>query len=126
MNNEHLAGTKGETVNQAHTPLPWAYGCPDKKTHYIMVGGHTEIANLPHCRAISESSYAIENFSEREANAKLIVTAVNSHAANLARIKELEGILRRVKTAMNDPDDDSPFGLDELETSIDNALKGTK
>ena len=40
-----------------------------------MAGGHTEIANLPHCRAMSESSYAIEDLAERSANAHLIAAA---------------------------------------------------
>jgi hypothetical protein len=62
-------------MKTSHTPGPWTVGNPEGKTFYIMVGGHTEIANLPHCRAMSESSYAIEDNSEREANARLIAAA---------------------------------------------------
>ena len=72
-----------------HTPGPWAVGCPDGKTHYIMVGGHTEIANLPHCRA--ESSYAIEDGFERRANADLIAAAPDL----LAALEDSEFLLRK-------------------------------
>ena len=56
-----------------HTPGPWTVGCP-AKTHYIMTGGHTVVAALPHDRG-NGSHYVIDNDSERKANASLIAAA---------------------------------------------------
>lgn len=60
------------------TPGPWHVGCPNGKRHYVMVGGHTIIAELPHAQG--DSAYVVEQFHERESNARLIAAATDMYA----------------------------------------------
>ena len=64
-----------------HTQGNWTVGCPEGRTHYVMCGGHTEIAMLRCIPGHDESSYVIGKHSERAANAALIAAAPDLLAA---------------------------------------------
>jgi len=114
MKTNHIAVSQSKPTNQAPvvSSLPWDIG--DSGTIYD--------ANA------YEVGYAYD-FSYANVNGPFIVTACNSHAANLARIAELEKALEGAQKAlrkalpyMADSDDSHYVGewLDEVNA----ALKG--
>ena len=65
-----------------HTPLPWELGDLDQNGQRIVRSEHIEI-----CTCWHHSVGSIEQ--EMEANARLIVTAVNAHADLVAALREI-------------------------------------
>lgn len=86
-----------------HTPTPWhitrKHADPDTAANLIEIfpeigGCHGDWSTQEICNL-----FMAEKGSIQEANAALIVEAVNNHAAHLARIAELEGALKKCHTA---------------------------
>mgnify|MGYP001610164663 CR=1 FL=1 len=68
-----------------HTPGPWRVGCPSGKRHYVMVGGHTVIAELPNAQ--EDSAGVIDKYRARDANARLIAAAIRELNATMKERK---------------------------------------
>jgi hypothetical protein len=62
-----------------HTPLPWEYRSEDGR-HYIAYGLYMIVEDVWGTIEARDEESRKANAREREANAKLIVEAVNSHA----------------------------------------------
>jgi hypothetical protein len=75
----------------AHTPTPW-YADQDQREGYEW-NVHIIEDDRPHMRICFMS-----NGEQSQANAALIVEAVNSHASLKARIEELEEALEKVRS----------------------------
>ena len=71
------------------TPLPWSHGCPTAQENYIMVGGHTVIAELP--RTSQGSEYVVDQTKDRTANARYIVAACNAYPRLVDALQALVG-----------------------------------
>jgi len=95
----------------AHTPLPWRLGAGDGRR--VVFKGSVRL--LSTARDLPES----------DANAALIVEAVNAHASLTARVAELEAALKHVRheiaTADGLRDDGNPWP--NLEAADDYARK---
>lgn len=80
---------------QAHTPLPWKYDLEDIR-HPCIVGGGKHIAEVGNADMSGDSD------AEWEANAELIVTAVNDRASLLSEIARLREALVGVRAWLNE------------------------
>lgn len=88
-----------ETTTPAHTPTPWRVEKTDGKfpIYQILVGEPGESDEV--CR-LHTATMSLKH--QQEANAQLIVTAVNSHDSNVKRIAELEALLKEFAVHKND------------------------
>ncbi len=86
-------------MTQPHTPLPWKASEFDEEGHYVITNQSGSA-----CIAYGAGFYGEENPSE--ANAQLIVRAVNSHARLVALLNEAVGFVPSLIEAAQ-PEDDS-------------------
>ena len=98
-----------------HSALPWE----------AFPNNYQPVAGLDSWQIVGHDIEPIAgvNYGLKEANAAFIVTACNSHAANIARIAELEVALRASWRLLHDPDAEA---ADKVIAVIHKALKGTK
>lgn len=85
----------------AHTPTPWAVS---SSTMIVATEDKRDLAII--CNTIDLVGVSDIGIHEARANAELIVSAVNSHASDQRRIKELEEALAELYTNEKLDDDD--------------------
>jgi hypothetical protein len=96
------AAPQSATATPAHTPTPWHVdNCP---SGFIYI-------NAGSCRIarIEDQKYMTEEHAQ--ADADFIVTAVNSHAALVARVAELEAALKQIAELRETADARGDFHL---------------
>lgn len=102
-----------------HTPTPWPHGCGDNASIDIVLPNNTTISIDRQCRYKGE--YVISR-EEMEANARLIVKAVNNHEALIEALKSAAEQIRHDRDVLGANTLGSPEAcLKHIETALKNA-----
>jgi hypothetical protein len=111
-------------VEQAHSPLPWHVDTTPVNPHTIhFSGGCVAECTLPPLVGESHFTWAGHSVYETEANAALIVIAVNAHARLLAENQSLREALRLAEQHLRFLSTALPSGLAACQVCAEVAEK---
>lgn len=123
MKTDHMAISQSEPTTQAPgvSSLPYFRGMFPLREHCDFSEIHpTEDENGECVIADIDPNCAMSDITRREI-CQFILTACNSHAANLARIAELTDMLQAVHDLLTDPNADN-FAADSIVPQIADVL----